>query len=1482
MVRRRVGIRQGASLVLALALLGVAGYRLRSHFRVEAERGRVVRRARPPHSQATLNEIRVLQERQRRIVFLSPLGDWQAREIPGRRSPASVRLAVRMPAGEEGAVLSVSAGEEDRELGSIACRRVLSYRESPLYMEKRGYVLRTLAGKSRSLTAPCPPLLRGLRAVGAPDRITLMWEPLNISGGVWTKGPEIVVLRIDAETLLATPGSDDYYPYGKGRFLEAARISAKACEYQDPTVQPGGTYAYRLAVAGEVEATVTNPDTGKKEMVTRRVRGIAPVHNRVHAVVATAEVPKPLRIAVATDAVREGWSVMARGPMRERPDWVAKTIREGLPSLPWLLVTMRDAPQDVAAEKTVAAMGQDERGVAPGDLVPAEACLRVVASTSTEGHVNVWLDDYLNGRRLLVAQGRPRECEKLLRQISEALAACFPERLKARVAEESDLAAKPRLAVLAFRPTSPGSSLHLSPSALRSLLGTELASCSRFEVVDREWTDASFAEQERLALRGEEGMGELGQTLGADCLLSGNYRTDGQELVLEACLVDVAHGTASGLVSCRGQLDSLGELARQLETKLRVPRPVTELGSSIPLKLAFDLDRSLGSGDYRERIDTVTLARSRDPQEVLIAAERLEKSDPGQTRVLLRRVLKRQSGSDPAGLVRVASWLDGLLRPAGEVEERITIWRRVLAEVPDTGLRRKLSTNVFLGEALCDAGRVEEARECMQPGPDKLRNALLYERMGLRRRAWEACAGGPWLNRMRIGPGYAGAIFLLQGASGEERRMILGMIARNLSGVLPHQVKRALAELRADGPLPDELWGISLRNAVRLGDETRTKAALAMLSRLPPYERLAALSLATGEAAGRGEAGLAAQLMVHLRAVQPDDERSRQTKEIRIRRGVPKVRTVPARPKLAGPVIGHFLEGAHTIGQRVGDTAYLLSDEEVLVAYSTKTQEILWQLDLDPIVPALPVKQKAVRRGMGLSTLSNAVWAGRDTVYVPACRDGRLLAVNAGDGSVRWSFAAWGAISPPVVSPDGKRVVVAGALGSFLVLDARTGKLRRCIMPRTMVMEVGRGNCVGLHQRVDRDADYERGLSLWVTATRSQRVIAHLRNTAMLTGGGAGDFGTSLHSLNLRTLACVWGTPPPADSKDTQFAKLSDRAVSPSERSSRIGRSPDEFPRRVLFPLLMRLSLDTDEPDQVRNSAMAVMIRYWPSKAVEAMGTILQAEHHHPRATWVVLGLPRTAMAELDDGAVAVLVDLLNHPSMAVRRAAADRLVWALGPESLPHIGELLASPEKPDEGWHRRMGIRMAENGMPEGWALLRSMVGDRAAWGRYVPHGVESWVRALAKSGSSEALSLVVSPFDEAEHLALLSKATAPFSRSELDELAKPYRWIRDRLPVSRYAPFLQKSLVVAPQEVKISVAEALVLVVGEKALPEFVKQDMQRRRNWGGLAWNYGAGGLAGGVLMAAIGTDLGGDVTAWEQEVNRRRKQSSQAGSSGGGE
>ena len=123
---------------------------------------------------------------------------------------------------------------------------------------------------------------------------------------------------------------------------------------------------------------------------------------------------------------------------------------------------------------------------------------------------------------------------------------------------------------------------------------------------------------------------------------------------------------------------------------------------------------------------------------------------------------------------------------------------------------------------------------------------------------------------------------------------------------------------------------------------------------------------------------------------------------------------------------------------------------------------------------------------------------------------------------------------------------------------------------------------------------------------------------------------------------------------------------------------------------------------------------------------------------------------------------------------------------------------------------------------------------------------------------------------------------AKSVVRELAKPYQWIRDFLPIPRFSAFLQESLAVAPNELRGAVLEAYVRAGGGMALPALVEHDMTTQAGRSNALQRFVAYHRLRSAAQALTGHDLGEDTVAWEQEVRRRWGAPQAIGSAAGGD
>lgn len=120
-----------------------------------------------------------------------------------------------------------------------------------------------------------------------------------------------------------------------------------------------------------------------------------------------------------------------------------------------------------------------------------------------------------------------------------------------------------------------------------------------------------------------------------------------------------------------------------------------------------------------------------------------------------------------------------------------------------------------------------------------------------------------------------------------------------------------------------------------------------------------------------------------------------------------------------------------------GDRLYVTSDDGILHCIRTRDAKPVWQLRVNRMpaerLPANDPKSKYDFHGAPVTVVRNTVYAGT--------HEGRVLALDAADGSARWSFSTGDRIlAAPFVAGD--RVLVGCYDGKVYALDAATGALR--------------------------------------------------------------------------------------------------------------------------------------------------------------------------------------------------------------------------------------------------------------------------------------------------------------------------------------------------------------------------------------------------------------------------------------------------------
>ena len=132
MTKPRLGRRQGVLLVLALAMLGGAGYRFWRQYETEAERRRGLARMGLSPSGSPIRRPAAPVSGPKYVVDVRAADDSLESETVGRAPLPSVRVTAQFPAGgEHDGFWTVLGGEERREAVVLPCRWQKRYEESP-------------------------------------------------------------------------------------------------------------------------------------------------------------------------------------------------------------------------------------------------------------------------------------------------------------------------------------------------------------------------------------------------------------------------------------------------------------------------------------------------------------------------------------------------------------------------------------------------------------------------------------------------------------------------------------------------------------------------------------------------------------------------------------------------------------------------------------------------------------------------------------------------------------------------------------------------------------------------------------------------------------------------------------------------------------------------------------------------------------------------------------------------------------------------------------------------------------------------------------------------------------------------------------------------------------------------------------------------------------------------------------------------------
>ncbi len=137
-------------------------------------------------------------------------------------------------------------------------------------------------------------------------------------------------------------------------------------------------------------------------------------------------------------------------------------------------------------------------------------------------------------------------------------------------AQETPPQSRITVAVLNFVNRNPGDGWDWLQKGLADMLITDLAGCGKFQVVERERMQKAFEELALAPVTGLTGgkAAEVARVLKAQKCVLGNYAVEGNELILQAQIVDAWSGELERVEEVRGPVADLFELEKAIALRL--------------------------------------------------------------------------------------------------------------------------------------------------------------------------------------------------------------------------------------------------------------------------------------------------------------------------------------------------------------------------------------------------------------------------------------------------------------------------------------------------------------------------------------------------------------------------------------------------------------------------------------------------------------------------------------------------------------------------------------------------------------------------------------------------------------------------------------------------------------------------------------------------------------------------------------------------
>lgn len=580
------------------------------------------------------------------------------------------------------------------------------------------------------------PLPEAIRAHPFDGAVKVTWKPPEWNPADWVAGPDVVILRLTQEELLAMQKRPDMT---KARIL--ARCPASRGEYLDRNVQNGQAYAYFIRMEGVCRATGWENSVGEFEMLLEES---APVHSGFKGlpIMAQPGLPRPLRVV----------PLAVSDPTAPQATRMQAVLFNPLGNLPWVELLERSQAPALAAEQslqplTTAATNPDGTGEASRALA-ADVILRgQIREAEYRQWLDLWMEDLKNARRerLVTLPLDNGDAAKAADELVKALAVRFPETVAllqnrpgaaAPAPDNAGGAERKTLAVLPFviaQSTTAG-----YQGGMEDLLIQEFSSQKKYAVVDRGEMQKILKEWQ-LAGSGnnESGRIQLGKLAKADLMVFGMGTAENGRLNVTARITDAATGAVLAAADAEGPVADLDALCRKLAASLRpgsTPAAAGGAGANPILRLLEAQVFSAGNrgGTKAGGTDDLKTAVFLSPENVdqrLKLGESLEKEKPEQALDEYREALRL---SDPSSMQadNCRNHVERTLTSLGREEELPKLYEQAIAakeakKLPAGDWRCRYAA-LLLGQ-----NRTNEAVEqLLQVSAPMLRAATLLEQAG--------------------------------------------------------------------------------------------------------------------------------------------------------------------------------------------------------------------------------------------------------------------------------------------------------------------------------------------------------------------------------------------------------------------------------------------------------------------------------------------------------------------------------------------------------------------------------------------------------------------------------------------------------------------------------------------------------------------------------------------------------------------------------